>query len=213
MPERAAAYDLSLASPTGIFTGLGAAGLVDRFTVRDAAGLPVVPGSTIKGRLRFHAERLLRSGGAPDPYWLHDAQKPACKRLSTACTACRLFGNGAVAGQVRVGDAALSEPWRELCAALLRGHANPVVHPDVEIRPGLAVARRSRTALADHLFFDEALPAELGFHGTIVANGALADDELVFLRWSGAIVDAIGARKAAGWGRLAGGVRIEGTWR
>ncbi|HEY6324782.1 MAG TPA: RAMP superfamily CRISPR-associated protein [Thermoanaerobaculia bacterium] len=213
MPERTASYELALASPAGIFTGLGVAGLVDRLTVRDAAGLPVVPGSTVKGRLRFHAERLLRSGGAPAPHWLHDPGGPACKRLAAACTVCRLFGNGAVAGQLRVGDAALAEPCRGLFAALLAADANPVVHRDVEVRPGLAVGRRSRTAVADHLFFDETLPAELAFRGTLVAGTALADGELAFLRWTGAVVDAIGARKAAGRGMLAGGVRIADAWQ
>lgn len=202
------AYTLTFRAPVGVFTGLGIAGLVDRAVVRDVNGVPWIPGSTVKGRLRFFAERLLLSGADMAPLSHHGAGNPHCKSLSGACTLCRLFGNPAIPSLLRVGQASLGEPWRALVQALLVEDRNPVVRPDVEIRPGIALSRRRRSALPDHLFLDEAVPAGLRFEGKILLNGGISAQEDAFLRGTGRLVDALGARKATGRGALEGGIHI-----
>ncbi len=201
-------YTLTFRAPVGVFTGLGIAGLVDRTVMRDASGAPFIPGSTVKGRLRFFAERLLLSGDLPAGYWFHGTGKPHCKNPAKACTLCKLFGNTSLPSQVRIGQAILGEPWRSIVAELLAADPNPVVRPDVEIRPGIALSRLRRTALQDHLFLDEAVPAGLQFEGRLFVGGAVTAEEEAFLRGVGAVVDALGARKATGRGALEGGVRI-----
>lgn len=201
-------YTLRFRTPVGSFTGLGVAGLVDRIVVRDAEGLPVIPGSTVKGRLRFFAERLLSAGQAPPGLRLHDADKPACKDLGGACTVCRLFGNSAIPALLRVGQASLEEPWASLLRDLLAADGNPVVHADAEIRAGIALSRTRRTALGDHLFFDETVPASVSFAGILRCGGEIRPEEKEFLVAAAALVDALGARKAAGRGVLVGGIRI-----
>ena len=62
MTERELRYVLKFRTPVAVFTGLGIAGLLDRTVVRDSNKKPYIPGSTVKGRLRFFAERMLRSG-------------------------------------------------------------------------------------------------------------------------------------------------------
>ncbi len=202
-------YRLLFRTPVGSYTGLGVAGLVDRIVVRGADGLPVIPGSTVKGRLRFFAERLLSAGGAPPDLRLHASGAPACKHLDTACTACRLFGNSAIPALLRVGAASLEEPWAPLLRTLLLADPNPVVHADAEIRPGIALSRTRRTALGDHLFLDETVPASLSFAGTLRFGGEIRAEEMEFLVAAASLVDALGARKAAGRGSLDGGIRIE----
>jgi CRISPR/Cas system CSM-associated protein Csm3 (group 7 of RAMP superfamily) len=202
-------YRLRFRTPVGVFTGLGIAGLVDRIVIRDARGLPYVPGSSVKGRLRFFAERLLRSGEPPAPFSVHPAPGPLCKTAAAACTLCRLFGNPALPGALRVGNARPEEPWATLAAQLLRAAPNPVVHADAELRPGLALSRLRRTALADHLFFDETVPAA-AFAGEMALVAGLSNEEVAWLAAVGRLVDGLGARKAAGRGRLAGGVEIGG---
>src|SRR5215831_16622769 len=71
MPEVVYTYTIMFRSPVGVFTGLGVAGLVDRTMVREADGLPYIPGSSVKGRLRFFADRLLKSGTLPNGYRIH----------------------------------------------------------------------------------------------------------------------------------------------
>ena len=208
MPESARTYALTFRAPVGVFTGLGIAGLVDRTVVRDADGVPWIPGSTVKGRWRFFAERLLLSGVDLSPLSHHGEGKPHCKNLSNACTLCRLFGNPSIPSLLRVSQASLGEPWREVVLALLKADGNPVVRPDVEVRPGIALSRRRRSALPDHLFLDEAVPAGLRFEGTLVLGAGVSPEEVAFLRGSGRLVDALGARKAAGRGALDGGIEI-----
>ncbi len=210
MPEREYSYALTFRTPVSIFSGLGIAGLVDRTVVRDSKGVPYIPGSTVKGRLRFFAERLLRTTTVPPEYRIHELDQPTCKDIQTACTFCRIFGSPAIPSQLAVGHATLEPPWRELFSQLLLTDRNPVVRPDVEIRPGIALSRFRRTTLSDHLFFDEAVPA-VTFAGSLFLQKEVTDGELRVLVGVGKLVDALGARKAAGRGGLAGGVCIRGT--
>ena len=50
-------YALETQSPLHIGTGHGAGGL-NRAMIRDRRGLPYIPGSTIKGRVRFATVRI-----------------------------------------------------------------------------------------------------------------------------------------------------------
>lgn len=207
MPDSERTYTLTFRAPVSIFTGLGIAGLVDRTVVRDAGGLPYIPGSSVKGRLRFFAERLLQAGSLPHGYRLHAQNQPLCKEVDNACTFCRLFGNPSIPALLRVGQASLIPPWHDLFRQLLKVNSNPVVHPDVEIRPGIALSRLRRTALPDHLFFDEAVPA-ITFSGRLFLDVRVTPQETHFLIGVGTLVDALGARKATGRGALEGGIRI-----
>ncbi len=204
-------YRLDFRTPLSVFTGVGIAGLLDRIVVRNAEGLPYVPGSTVKGRLRFFAERLIRSKSFPGALWFH-SDGPWCKNANTACTICRLFGNPAVPALLRVRDAMLASNWRNLIRTSLQFNRNPVIHPDAGIRPGIAVSRTRRTVLADHLSFDETLPP-LTFSGTLLTRDVLAPEEKRFLIAAGALVDGLGACKAAGGGRLENGIEIKETGR
>ncbi len=209
MAERRCRYRLRFRSPVGVFTGLGIAGLVDRTVVRDAAGLPVIPGSTVKGRLRFFAERVLRAAPEePGSYSIHGVNRPHCKDPADACTLCRLFGNPSLPAGVRVGPAKIPRETAELFGRLLGADRNPVLRPDVDLRPGIAVSRRRRSALPNFLFFDAPVPA-VTFHARLRLSPAPGDPELQFLVGVGHLVDALGARKAAGRGCLDGGVIIE----
>jgi CRISPR/Cas system CSM-associated protein Csm3 (group 7 of RAMP superfamily) len=208
MPNVVYTYSLTFRAPVGVFSGLGVAGLVDRTMVRDARGLPYIPGSSVKGRLRFFAERLLRSGTPLDGYRLHADTQPICKEVAQACTLCHLFGNPAIPGLLRVGQASPAPPWDMLFRDLLKADRNPVLHRDAEIRPGIALSRMRRTALPDHLFFDEVVPA-ITFAGQLSLDTRVSPAERRFLVSVGALVDALGARKAVGRGCLSGGIRIE----
>jgi len=208
VPERERAYTLSFEAPASVFTGLGVAGLVDRTVLRSADGLPVIPGSSVKGRLRFFAERLLRSGLSPEGCSFHLPNGPQCKSLKNACTVCRVFGNPSIPALLRVGPASPAAPWDHLLREMLKADRNPVVHADVEVRPGLALSRVRRTALGDHLFFDEAVPASITFSGLLRLDAEVSEAEELFLIGAARAVDALGARKGAGRGRLEGGIRI-----
>lgn len=202
-------YAFTFRSSVSVFSGLAAAGLVDRMVMRNQEGLPFIPGSSIKGRLRFYAERLLRSGDLPDLMAIHEENEPQCKKPGKICTICRLFGNSSIPALLWISQAEPEDEAKTLLRELLKVNPNPVMHPDAELRPGIALSRVFHTALADHLFFDEAIPP-LTFKGTIMIQGELSPYEEQFIKASGLLVDRIGARKAIGRGILDGGIRING---
>lgn len=201
-------YILNFQSPTSVFSGLAVAGLVDRMVTRNQEQLPIIPGSSVKGRWRFFAERLARA--KPDnvsgPITLHQGDAH-CKSSGNACTICKLFGNPAIPGLLWVGDAELdTETAREIKRLLARG-ANPVINHDTEIRPGIALSRVRRDALPGHLFFDEAVPA-VTFTGDVMIREKLNKTEEQFFKASARLVDRIGGRKAVGRGTLANGIEF-----
>jgi hypothetical protein len=169
-------YTLTFRAPISIFTGLGIAGLIDRIAVRDVGGLPYIPGSSVKGRLRFFAERLLQIGSLPHSYMLRAKDQPLCKGVQNTCAVCRLFSNPSIPALLRIGQASALPPWDNIFRQLLKANSNPVVHPDVEILPGIALSRLRRTALPDHLFFDEAVPA-FSFSGTLFLDSRVTLQE------------------------------------
>lgn len=200
-------YRLQFGFPVSVFTGLGIAGLIDRTVMRNELGLPYIPGSTVKGRLRFFAERILRSS-PPNVYAIHTPEQSACSVDARPCTACRLFGAPSHTALVSVGPAVLEPLAAKEFLRRLQSNGNRVVHADAEIRPGIGVSRLRRASLPEHLFFDETVPAAC-FVGHVLLD-SLKADETRFFAGVGKLVDAVGARKAVGRGALLGGVRFEG---
>lgn len=208
MKERS--YILKFRSPASVFSGLAVAGLVDRMIIRDHHGLPIIPGSSVKGRWRFFAERLARSkpDNIMDSIKIHKDGESHCKAMDKACTICRLFGNPTLTGLLWVGDAVLDGETAEYFSNLLGRNTNPVIHPDAEIRPGVALSRHRRAALAGHLFFDETVPP-VTFTGRVMIHEAeLKEDEEQFLIISARLVDRIGGRKSVGRGILDKGIGV-----
>lgn len=201
-------YVLSFRSSVSVFSGMAVAGLVDRMVMRCQGGIPYIPGSSVKGRWRFFAERLLRSGGLPPGFRVHGDNAPLCKESNDACILCKFFGNPDLSARLWVSQAEIERHSNQVIQALLARNPNPVVHPDAEQRPGIALSRVYRTALEDHLFFDEALPS-LTFTGVVRFREEPTPDEETFLKASARLVDRIGARKAVGRGILQGGIRFE----
>jgi len=209
-------YSLEFRSAFSVFTGLGVAGLVDRTVVRTASHLPYVPGSTVKGRWRWTAERLLRGAGRDHSghgMWVHPLGASHCKDRQNACTVCRLFGNPAIPSTLQVGDALPAAELRALFEQLAtrgEGHRRrkaplPV---DTEVRPGVAISRVRGVAQADCLFFDEAVPA-VTFNGPWMLDGEITSEEKIFLRAAAGAVEELGARRGGGRGGLVGGIVVE----
>jgi CRISPR/Cas system CSM-associated protein Csm3 (group 7 of RAMP superfamily) len=200
-------YTLKFRSSVSVFSGLAVAGLVDRMVMRNHKGLPFIPGSSVKGRWRFFAERLLQNGGLPADLMIHNSNEPSCNNPKNRCTLCKLFGNPAFSSMLFVGQAELDKSVKKLFENLLKQNRNPVVHPDAELRPGTTISRITRTTLKDHLFFNEAVPP-VTFSGKLIINGILNDNEKKFLKASARLVDRVGGRKSVGMGSLDGGIRI-----
>ncbi len=214
-------YQLKFSSPASVFSGLAVAGLLDRMIVRThkrkgSGGhawmpeKPCIPGSSVKGRWRFFAERLLNTPGVEGEFNMHDPDGPECKDPANCCTICGLFGNPSIPSAIWVGDASPAiedEALEQLLQQAFEENRNPVFRPDGLVRPGIALDRARRVALPDHLFFDEAV-SYVSFVGEIMVKRRLSQEETRFLTASARFVDRIGGRKAVGRGALDGGIDI-----
>jgi len=186
---------LELASALHIGTGYGLAGYLDALTMTDAAGLPYVPGASLKGRLRYYADDLLRGWG----------YGPAGREPLN-----NLFGQEDRAGSLTFGDLCLTDDWKNLLTEAGGAHAAPGLR--TERRTNVMLSRLRGVALEQHLFTVEAAPAHLTFAGRIF--GALPDGgrvttsawgdcphDLALLAAAVQALTHLGGRKSRGLGR------------
>lgn len=145
---------LELTSALHIGTGYGLAGYLDALTLTDADGYPYVPGSSLKGRLRYYARELLRPWG--------QAGSPAVANI---------FGAEDQAGNLIFGDLNLTPDWRNLIQQAGGQHAASGLR--AEHRTHVMLSRLRGVALEQRLFSVETAPAHLTFAGRI--SGVLPD--------------------------------------
>ncbi len=122
------------------------------------AGDPYLPGTSLKGVIRSHAERVVRSLAGRDdavclPYEREEEKVKSCgsrygekskrEAYAKSCLACRLFGSLAFGGRVAIADAYLVD--REEVPVLL------------EVRDGVAIDRRTGAAVPRAKFQFEVL--------------------------------------------------------
>lgn len=183
---------------------------------RDVHATPFVPGSSLKGVVRSHAERILRALEieACDitrkdedcrSRWKEEAGEQERKMpYKEHCYACRTFGDTELAGRVRLTDA---YPWKPGAAAEERGQG--VQQVQIEQRPGVKIDRRTGTSARGALFELEVVTAG-SFYGEIFLRNyqlwQLALLALV-LRDMDEGFQRVGAMKSRGLGRVK--VRIE----
>lgn len=140
-----------LTTRTGLHVGAGAAGDfdgLDQPVLRDALGLPFIPGSSLKGVVRSTIEAILRAndgrarglwacdplvqGGPEDQRacGAHEGGRRQEAQAAPHCAVCNLFGSRVLASHVRVSDALMRDAARR----------NPI-----EVRDGVAIDRDTGT--------------------------------------------------------------------
>jgi len=158
-----------------------ARGLADNGVVRDALGNPYVPGSTIKGRLRYYCEKILNERG--ENYCTPFTNNP-CKR----CKICSIFGfAGGIGGKAVFSDALLIDDLREYGKFCFF------------TRDGIMISRGRGVTVEGHLFKTEMLLPGLVFTGEIEGN--LTEDEKQLIREGLQAITHIGGNKSRGLGR------------
>ena len=171
-----------------------------RATARTKTGEPYLPASALKGLIRHSLGRLL--AGAEIACCTGAGPELTCSG-DDPCPVCRLFGQPGHEGKVKFSDAHLEPNQASLFSKGEPGTPRRPTGLGYTMRPGLAVFRKTGTALEDHLFFFEAtaLPdEEMLFTAELTVLAEFTPEEETWLKAAAAAVMAVGAGKTRGLG-------------
>lgn len=171
---------LRMESALHVGSGQGASH-TDATVLRHADGRPFIPGSSLKGALRSHLERLSQASalakhgvsscllypekqeestapGCPTPGWVDegkDATEASEEEFEALCHTCTLFGSPILAGKVRLPDLDVLEQ---------------TYGGEVEVRDGVGIDR-DRGKAVDGVKFDyEVVPGDTSFRFSLAAE-------------------------------------------
>lgn len=188
---------LELETPLHVGTGYGLAGYLDATTLADHEGHPYIPGSSLKGRLRYYLRRLLSA-------WEDDAAVLE-----------NIFGAENQVGSLFFGDLRLDGQWRNLIRRLQTEHtdgASTAKRIQTQRRTGVMLSRLRGIAMNRRLFTVETVPSHLAFEGRIRGNlpdrgqtlsieGQAYPRDLALLLAACTALRHMGGRKSRGLGR------------
>jgi len=201
--------DLETKEPILINSGDAVVGGPDMTFVRTRRGgkpEPFLPGSSLKGMLRDHAERIARtlkpksvcgvfdSAEVEGCSWAFDSARDASD-YADSCPACRLFGSLHWEGRFHIGDAHLVEEDRGT---------------EPELRDGIGIDRVSGGVAGGAKFDLEVMPAGVRFATQL----DLINFEVWQLGWMAYVLrDLMDGKLRIGMGTARGLGRIEGHLR
>jgi len=186
--------------------GLAPPGMgIDKGVIRNFEGQMIIPASTIKGKVRSECERILR-GINPDivcrppkaenmcPHNELPAQKNKPIYDRELCPICKLFGTNGNKAKLYFSDANAKVDIPNLEKEQLKSL-------DSQIRPGVTISRRRRTAEDERLFFIETSAPNAGFifRGEIKGNIDFNREAALLLAGIYSVV-AMGGGKSRGMG-------------
>jgi CRISPR/Cas system CSM-associated protein Csm3 (group 7 of RAMP superfamily) len=204
MPQIELRLGLRPLSAWHIGTGYGLAGIVDARTTRTGGGIVYVPGSTVKGRVRFRFQEVMDALGI-------DGCQPdhPCKGPDAPCPVCNVFGSVRQSGALFFSDLRLVENQSDL-AQLEGGRYRPLF--EHETRTNVMISRPRGVAFEQRLFTMEAGAPELYLVGdvtgrlepcgrTLTMQGRAVPEDLGILVAAMGLVTHLGGRKSRGLGR------------
>ena len=194
-------------TPVSVGAGGSVGTLADKSIVRDGWGRPIIPGSQVKGKLRWAAEQLLRGLGQdiPEPF-----EGPAREELSTLVR--DLFGSPQHRSPLFFADlpGVIGDPAQ---IAALRDSPE---QRRSQIRPSVALDRRRRTAADKLLVFQETALEMTRFHSERAVIGRVASLDHVALLWAAVRLSTRwgGARsRGLGWAEVSAQVWVDDNER
>jgi CRISPR/Cas system CMR subunit Cmr4 (Cas7 group RAMP superfamily) len=213
-------YDLTFETPFHCGTGLRA-GLIDRTIVRDHDDYLYVPGSTIKGVVREHCERLERMYNEQDQSEHnqglskliaspHDARKALLALGQRTTMVARIFGSHSHPGHLFFEDARQSADEKKQYDTRERDGKGEYKSLQTDLYTQVRLDRPTRTAVSGALYTSEFGIRDVTLHGSI--NGWLQctsiteiEQEptysLVLLLAGLSLLDRIGGNKSTGKGK------------
>jgi CRISPR/Cas system CSM-associated protein Csm3 (group 7 of RAMP superfamily) len=150
---------------------------------------PVIPGSSIKGKVRDQCERILRSIVKDSSFCEPPNPRRMCAPGRPACALCELFGGPATPSRVFFADASCRIPQQ-------------AIRFSTKVQAGVSLSRRRRIAEDERLFFQERAVEGLIYQGAIDGHldPRLADRQLALIVVGLERIVAVGGGKSRGSG-------------
>lgn len=199
------AITVSCQTAMSVGAGGSAGTLADKSIVRDGWGRPIIPGSQVKGKLRWAAEQLLRGFGSDIP-----APGKEATREEHDTPIRTLFGSPQHRSPLRFAD--LPGVVGEL-SQIEQLRASSEQHAS-RIRPSVAIHRRRGTAAEGLLIFQEVAPELLRFHAERGVIGEVPDTAHAALLWAAAgLTSRWGGAKSRGlgWAKTTVAINLDGA--
>lgn len=192
------------ATPFSVGTGVLGGTTADKPLLKDAAGVPYLPGSTLKGLLRHETEKIVRALWGDEAVCRSPNSATMCPQnrpqIQPFCPVCRIFGSPWRPSSLRFSDLKVVEM------------SNHQVAKKTDLRFGVSISRYRNAAVEERLYtLEVASTAQaLFFQGEI--EGYLPNDEegnrlLVLVLVALRAVEATGSGKSRGLGS----VKLEAT--
>lgn len=183
MPRLRIELEVTIVSALAIGAGGSAGTLADRATVRDSRGLPLIPGSQVKGKIRHSAEMLLAS--LDQPVQRHFDDDDGAPNLIR-----ELFGSPRHRSPLRFADLRCDVEVEHAAALGL-----------TEVRPSVAISRRRGNAEDERLVLIEAARPQLRFVAGEAIAGVISQPAHAALLWAAArLTTRWGGAKSRGLG-------------
>jgi CRISPR/Cas system CSM-associated protein Csm3 (group 7 of RAMP superfamily) len=187
---------------------------VDKATARDADGKLIIPGSTLKGRIRWECERIARAldweiCNSPQPdnmcpyFWQHRGVSN-----DRYCLVCETFGSSRRPAALMFCDAKLAddERLRNTPVLQVKKSASERRPFDAQIRPSVSISRARRAAFSERLFFMETSVPNARYRFCAVVEGKPPSDKHRALLMAGVRSLSLvggGRSRGLGWVRVA----------
>lgn len=201
MRQLTIALTISCETALSIGAGGSAGTLADKSIVRDGWGRPIIPGSQVKGKLRWAAEQLLRS-------LQHDIPSPFDEAIEQESSIRAIFGSPKSPSPLRFVDLPATIVPRELAPSMY--------HDLSRLRPSVSINRRRGVAEDQHLLIQEIGHEGMVFQHEQAVRGLLDDDQAeryaallwaaikITNRWGGA------TSRGLGWARAEAHYTLDG---
>ncbi len=200
---------LTITSRTPVSVGAGGSvgTLADKSIVRDGWGRPIIPGSQVKGKLRWAAEQLLRGLGQDIPAPFEGREREELDTLVRS-----LFGSPQQRSPLFFADlpGVIGDP------AQLEALRDKPEQRRSQIRPSVALDRQRRTVAEKLLVFQETALETTRFHAERAITGRVDSFDHAALLWAAARLSTRwgGARsRGLGWAEVTARVWVDGDER
>ena len=202
---------ITLNTALSIGAGGSAGTQADKSIVRDGWGRPLIPGSQVKGKVRWAVEQLLRGTGTtvPAPFD-HEIEQSIDQKIENPTLVRSLFGSPNHRSPLRFADLPTTIVPAQQAITMQQNLS--------QIRPSVSINRQCGVADDQRLLFQEAAHEGMVFRAENAISGTLPDDlnaqQAAALLWAALkLTDRWGGAKSRGlgWATISTTVAIDNT--